>query len=913
MARTLRDWAKYRTPNVVLLMSSIVYLILCGASVYLGTYSLREHVDDLTDNPSIKHVGQCAECAADAESCPACETRPVPCGLPTPDMIYLLHSVGEYNEATQFLTASYSGDNGWYQRMHGALCGLNYVEWENADANDDGIIDGSTKPDGSAYQLPEDYDADGYNRARYSYMIATLMDDNDMHPPITSTDKFATAKTKIDEAMCDEATKTRIYSKRQQKVYGEWRERIARAYVTAAPAFYRYQSWLEAQGGQIDANDANDLAPDADSGCFAGLPAWKRPFLLADSSEGAADRCMNYNLIKDVLERAGSPASLARLAGNTEDLPDAQEMFVALMALSVIGYVDRTENHGQCMRYGVDPDDPDKDRSAHLFCTGIVGNDVRAPLSSDLADLTDTPMEAYASLVQTAADGQSCANIAAAPPPSAAPPMTRGDPSGTTVKDMVTDVCAELLQFGLFNQEKLFGVQDPVSEFAVDARPEVGGHIVAQPLIEGLFLNPIGHTRFHNRVWRLEAYMAYRLAMTAFWGTVLGTVIGYFAGRAFVPLVIQIGAQIGLIKDKDGTTTQLVRPGTEWPLFVAALAGIATGWWLIFVDPGTQSHYPITTSCTDWAYDGPHPTSGPYVTTWTRPRNTRLPPAALGPIVGAVSVFPLFIFVFNAATGFRKRKKEAQDADADGDEPKSYLPKMDTVIPALLLLFNIGVLAFFALQAQETGQAWLSRAKTGKSTTEINERYGADCMSAVYAGFWIGGCYGWVRSRWVLNGVGGQWTILWLVGAVVLAIMPFVQARALIGEDIYDNSLSEDPDDTVRRTYLIGALAFTLLALILIGWLGYSAYKNRPPVDSIGATQAEVANEKEQVITDAPFLSPEVRRLMDMKVLEPMPVHDATGTTGSTALSSRAYGAFRLRSGAQYPRYQPMLRVTSQL
>jgi len=891
MAQTDRSWARYRTPNLVLLLSGVVYLLLCGASAYLSTYSLREHVDDLTDNPSIKHVGACDECDESTGSCPACETRPTPCGLPTPDMMFLLHSVGEYNEATQFMTASYAGDNGWYQRMHGALCGLNYIEWENDDADD-------TDP--------------GTNRGRFAYMIATLMDDNSLHPPIISADHVDSAN-KINEAMCDEATRTRKYSKRQQKVYGEWRERIARAYITAAPAFYRYQSWFETQGGQIDSNNAGDLVPNSDHGCFAGIAAGKRPFLLTESADGADDRCMNYNLIKQVLEDAGSPMALGRLVGHGHGptLPEAQEMFVALMALSVIGYVDRTENDGRCMRYGVDPADPTQERSAADFCTGILGADARLPFNGGA--ISKSPMDAYAYTAQAAADGQSCPDITTRSPPPAAPPMTHADTStGQSIKEAVIDVCTEMLQYGLYNQEKLFGVQDPISEFAVDARPEVGGHIVAQPLIEGLFLNPVGHTRFHNRVWRLEAYMAYRLAMTALWGTVLGSVIGYFAGRAFVPLVIQIGAQIGLIKDKDGTTTQLVRPGTEWPLFVAALFGIATGWWLVFVDPGTQSHYHVTTSCSDWAYDGPHPTSSAYVTTWTRPRNTRLPPAALGPIIAAVSVFPLIIFIVNAATGFRKRKKEAQDVDGDGDEPKSYLPKTDQVVPALLLIFNIGVLAFFALQAQETGQAWLARAKTGKSTAEIGERYGADCMAAVYAGFWIGGGYGWVRSRWVLDGVGGQWTILWLVGAVALAVMPFVQARALIGEDIFDNTLNEDPDDTVRRTYLIGALVFTLLALILIGWLGYSAYKNRPPVDSSGASEAEVAAQKEAVV-DAPFLSPEVRRLMDMKVLEPMPVHDATGTTGSSALASRAYGSFRLRSGAQYQRYQPMLRVTSQL
>ena len=63
----------------------------------------------------------------------------------------------------------------------------------------------------------------------------------------------------------------------------------------------------------------------------------------------------------------------------------------------------------------------------------------------------------------------------------------------------------------------------------------------------------------------------------------------------------------------------------------------------------------------------------------------------------------------------------------------------------------------------------------------------------------------------------------------------------------------------------------------------------------------------------APFLSPEVQRLMEMKVLQPMPVHDATGTTGSNVLSQRAFGSYKITgaNGVQQTRYSPMLRVST--
>jgi hypothetical protein len=63
----------------------------------------------------------------------------------------------------------------------------------------------------------------------------------------------------------------------------------------------------------------------------------------------------------------------------------------------------------------------------------------------------------------------------------------------------------------------------------------------------------------------------------------------------------------------------------------------------------------------------------------------------------------------------------------------------------------------------------------------------------------------------------------------------------------------------------------------------------------------------------APFLSPEVKRLMEMKVLHPMPIHDATGTTGSNVLSQRAFGSYKITgaNGVQQTRYSPMLRVAT--
>ena len=84
------------------------------------------------------------------------------------------------------------------------------------------------------------------------------------------------------------------------------------------------------------------------------------------------------------------------------------------------------------------------------------------------------------------------------------------------------------------------------------------------------------------------------------------------------------GGRSGKNATADGVVLTLGRPKFELPLFIASLVGFATAWWLIWIDPSTQSHYPIDTSCSDWSFDGPHSTSGVYITTWTRPRTERV-------------------------------------------------------------------------------------------------------------------------------------------------------------------------------------------------------------------------------------------------------------------------------------------------
>lgn len=878
----LQGWANYRPPNIKLLIVGLVHLALCYVCLMIGIGILNEHIDDLKHNPSVKHLGT---------DYPAVREAPVPCGLPTPDMMHILTALGEWNEATQFLQADYTS---WHRRLDTALCGLNYEEWVQQD------------PDASSEK---------FNRARYVYMIASAMDRMDLQPDKGTSDDFNTAKTELDTAMCDVKEKTRFYSKRQLRIHGELRERIARAYITASPAFFRYQqSFLDSQTAastkatMIDANDVEGGLTPTEFGCLDGVPPANLPFREEDS-DGGDDACVNHELIRDVLRRAGSVDSLQRLVGtNVDALPDAHEMLVALMALSIIGHTDRTLNGGKCFRYGTNPAPADPAtyaKSATAFCTGIVGG---ALSGSPTIDAGASPMDAYGTSARLAGEAETCPNTGLVSPPPAAPPYNRiaETTEGLPINDAVIAVCAESLQYGLLNQGRLFGIPDPTANFVADARPEVGGHAIAHSFIDAWWYEATRPSRFHDPIWRLEAYMAFRLAMTTYWGMLVGSVIGYFAARAVVPLFVTTFSQIGCIRTYTGETVVMIRPKFELPIFLAALGGFATAWWLIFVDPGTQSHYPITTDCSAWSSTSPQSSSGAYVTTWTRPRSTRIPPAALGPFLAAVSILPMFMFFLNIALDLRNRKKFGQYQD-------QFFARVGFVVFFILLVMAGLVQGAVALQSEESGRAWHDLAKGGDSTAAAVDRYCADCTVAVYTSFWTGAVVGWARTRWTLNGLADWWKYLWMVGALVLAVMPVIQARALIGEELFDDSITEDAAEKTRHNYLVFlffpgvGIMIVLIVVLTFSITGVRGGKGQ--VDE--AAQIEESRRAADTNAGAAsiYLSPEVQRLMDHKVLEHMPVHDAVGhPTGIATLSERAFGAFRVPATGTVG-YRPFLRA----
>jgi hypothetical protein len=270
--------------------------------------------------------------------------------------------------------------------------------------------------------------------------------------------------------------------------------------------------------------------------------------------------------------------------------------------------------------------------------------------------------------------------------------------------DTVTSVCANLLQYGLYEQGRLFGVPDVTESFVVDARPDASSHVLSVPLYNNLFFKTVdkGGTAFNHPEVRLEAYIMYRLASVTIWGMIIGSVVGFFFARSGIPLFYQAMRFFGL-KDKGGRTNFFTAPSTldVDPLLAAVLAGLAA-YWTLYTDPAIQSHYPITKNCADWIIGEDHSVSGAYVTSWGKRRFSRGGEQQLGIVIIILASLPILYqgiapFVDGRIAFYRRRKI-------------IWTVRNSGVFWTAFVLVAI-IQVFEAVQANLSGRAWWEQAE----------------------------------------------------------------------------------------------------------------------------------------------------------------------------------------------------------
>ena len=207
--------------------------------------------------------------------------------------------------------------------------------------------------------------------------------------------------------------------------------------------------------------------------------------------------------------------------------------------------------------------------------------------------------------------------------------------------------CAATMQYGLYDQERLFGVPDVLQPFQHDNRPDASFHVLGKITAKRYFTDPLESVdAFARPTERLELYLAYRLAALTLWGSMMAAVTGFFMGRAGAPLATALLALVFNLKTPGGEKVTIVQPQSrniaqDGLTILAALVALFVGFYTLFVDPSAQSYYPTSPKCTDFLpQDYVHSSGGAYVTSWGKRRFDRYSETQLGIAVIVASLIP---------------------------------------------------------------------------------------------------------------------------------------------------------------------------------------------------------------------------------------------------------------------------------
>lgn len=796
----LTKWRSYKRPNVCLFFTNVIYVVSCLVVFGIGYSTVNEAATDANANVAFTYLT-------------TNDVRPTPCGIPTTDALHLLQSFDRYEKESgmpQFVEPSY---NRWVKEISGALCAGD-MGWTS---NGHDSIHPSALNGLDAVETEE-------NRARELRAIAQLLRNWTIAPttPITDSTKNASvAKTKrscltndgsrvdcsvvevaiqeLEDNICslddNNAGDESFYSHRLRMAYGDLKTRVARAYVASAPAFYRY----------------NSLFTDNQ---YLGCLGTRNPF--------QSTMCENSDHVGFVLSRAGVAEASMRLYGDTASLPlpEFPEMVYALLALSVLGHTDRTSNNGVCFK---NDDDGAPYESALAFCEAIYDESEFPPDPDGSEDTPGSneieaasPMQGYADTEFKLRSDHHCDRNKYPPPPPSAPPFFRGVQNTyepTTRYKAVTEVCASLMQYGLFDQGRLFGVPDVMESFVLDVRVGATSHVLAPPIYNAMFFEVIdkGGPAMYEPLLRLEVYLVYRMGSLTIWAMLISTAVGFFLLRSAMPIFIVLLGALGL-RETGGKSATLILPPADVSTFMASITAILGGYWTLYTDPSIQAHYPISSSCDDWMFGEDHSSSGAYVTSWGKRRFSRYGEQQIGVVLFVIAVLPLLYSIAGACDAkmkFRQIQQQREESMAGTANMRDIMTFLIMFISAILKQITA------AVQTGYSAGFWRDTIEAqADSTTEVDV-FTRDCKMAVTIAFLTGAAVGIARQRWTVRKLEEEAKVAWAL-ITVLTIWLQVFAYASILPDQWEGAFRVPSADRGRLTFITFLLASCFVETILI-------------------------------------------------------------------------------------------------
>lgn len=609
-------WLQGQDTNFWLLISNVLYIAASLASLITALLVMNEHVSDFRRNEYTAHAM-------------GSDGKPIayrPCGMPTPDSMYLLQAIGALPAAGIDGAVLEPDYKKWMQRVDRALCARLIPGYEIPEYSDD-----MSQCEADTWYT--DYDKE---HAEELLAIGYLMDDSSVTPTEEDLNLIAQLEAKhalFEERACLEdkvkatittPAKEPFYTKQQRNSYGDLKTRVARAYLAAMPAFSRYNQEREA------CQASEGFSDPFDSLCKHSC------YIRKELKDAAADQHIMYDTTQD----------------NLPTKTTFTKQLYRLLALSLAGYHDRYHNKGTCFSNPVQEDG--ERMSAMDFCGQSMRNN--GGVGDGTTNTNEEAVAAYSTQNTKIAEDEQCGTAGHHPPPPA-PPVHRNN-AKEKGDALSAQVCAATLQYGLFEQGRLFGIPDILAPFVVDNRVDRGLHFMAKWIYDAMYNRPVKKAAgvLIDPKAKLEMYIAYRLSSTSIWVILVANVAGYMLVRSVAPTGVYILKFIGVRSNVKqpwaGRTAEyepivLVRPQMGWPLYLAMFVNLLIIYWIFWIDPATQSHYYITTECDDWAGLGVQVPSGAYVTNWGKRRFGRFGEH----VIGILMVLTLLFVLFQAAIG----------------------------------------------------------------------------------------------------------------------------------------------------------------------------------------------------------------------------------------------------------------------
>jgi hypothetical protein len=564
--------------------------------------------------------------------------------------------------------------------------------------------------------------------------------------------------------------------------YGDFKRRLAHAYVLAAPAFAVHNK--------------------AGTGSCLG----------ANSPFPTDTQCPSASTVSTQLDAAATD-TIGLLTGTATNYPETYLMLYRLLALSVAEYYDRTSNNGGCFKNG------NAAANALTFCTSALSGVTGATGGSAAA--TPATQAYYANLKTAAACGYE-ANDQTATPPDMPGERDRKFTADYATTQPALAICASMLEFGWLGRKRLFGLPDPVAEaewFSEHAGSSFSRWLAGWTYY-GVFDRNKGRAETgtaHTGYLDLKLYVGYKYASTTAWVLAACIAAGYLLSFALVPFIKVV--YIRLVRravTNTRTDTILSRPlGTGG--FIALFTTIVVGLWIIFVDGGMNVPYATTTTCTDYRAAG-----GPFVTT-----DERAPDGLLGLILLILGTGVLLYMSF-----CRKPPREQR-----------IIPLNPFPIWPLFALIVIVLVAVIILMVVAGDDWWVKESTNiGGATSKLTQDFEEIIFAALWALLLLALLTGLLAQRHMaantlLNVPRGRlptFAYAWAGGGLALAV-----GAAVLLWPLFDCSLQvesneiicgNDVEYKVRWERFWGCVAWfaSLVAILFVVFAVYRTVLNTP-------------------------------------------------------------------------------------